>query len=272
MSRSTTAEDNRLASQCSCKGVGERVSLSSLSAQVWCPYMKKNVEAFETVQCRATKLVPAIPKTASPQSLNDLRPVTITPIPSLICEDFSPYQESQRFRVEGRMEDIQQFGNIRATSTSHYLISFLDFIHSQLDKWNTSLAVVFVDFKKAFDIVDHTVVIKAISVGLPSHLTAWLADFLTECRQAVHFQKHTSSYQQLTCGIPRDTKMGPLCFLILINDALTNTPHHWKYVDDCTVGVSLANKNPDYSALQTTLNSLQEWSAESRMTVNHTKP
>ncbi|MPC46361.1 hypothetical protein E2C01_040080 [Portunus trituberculatus] len=29
--------------------------------------------------------------------------------------------------------------------------------------------------------------------------------------------------------------MGPLCFLILINDTLTNTPHHWKYVDDCTV-------------------------------------
>ncbi|MPC57455.1 hypothetical protein E2C01_051435 [Portunus trituberculatus] len=45
--------------------------------------------------------------------------------------------------------------------------------------------------------------------------------------------------------------MGPLCFLILINDALTNTP--------------------DYSALQTMLNSLQEWSAESKMTINHTK-
>ncbi|MPC86128.1 hypothetical protein E2C01_080944 [Portunus trituberculatus] len=65
--------------------------------------------------------------------------------------------------------------------------------------------------------------------------------------------------------------MDPLCFLILINDALTNTPHHWKYVDDCTVGVPIDNKNPDYSALQTTLNSLQEWSAESRMTINHTK-
>ncbi|MPC94887.1 hypothetical protein E2C01_090077 [Portunus trituberculatus] len=65
--------------------------------------------------------------------------------------------------------------------------------------------------------------------------------------------------------------MGRLCFLILIDDAVTNTPHRWKYVDDCTVGVSLNNKNPDYSALQTTLNSLQEWSAESRMTINHTK-
>ncbi|MPC20003.1 hypothetical protein E2C01_012933 [Portunus trituberculatus] len=68
--------------------------------------------------------------------------------------------------------DIQQFGNNRATSTSHYLISFLDIIHSHLDKRNTSLAVAFVYFRKAFDLVDHTVVInKAISLGFPSHLT-----------------------------------------------------------------------------------------------------
>ncbi|XP_045134445.1 uncharacterized protein LOC123518009 [Portunus trituberculatus] len=112
-----------------------------------------------------TSFVTPIPKTASPQSLNDLRPVAITPIPSLICEDFVfdwAYNKISSFL------DIQQFGNIRATSTSHYLVSFLDFIHSHLDKRNTSLAVAFVDFKKAFDLVDHTVVInKAISLGLP---------------------------------------------------------------------------------------------------------
>ncbi|MPC48818.1 hypothetical protein E2C01_042601 [Portunus trituberculatus] len=130
--------------------------------------------------------------------------------------------------------DIQQFGNIRATSASHHLISFLDFIHSHLDKRNTSLTVAFVECKKAFVLVDHTVVInKAISLGLPSHLRAWLADFLTGRLQVVCFQKHTSSYQQLTCGVPQGSKMGSLGFLILINDALTNTLHHWKYVDDC---------------------------------------
>ncbi|MPC16840.1 hypothetical protein E2C01_009677 [Portunus trituberculatus] len=51
--------------------------------------------------------------------------------------------------------------------------------------------------------------------------------------------------------------MGPLCFLILINDALVHTPHRWKYVDDCTVGVPVNNTNPDFSALQSTLNQLQ---------------
>ncbi|XP_063887196.1 uncharacterized protein LOC135114899 isoform X1 [Scylla paramamosain] len=124
-----------------------------------------------------TSYVTPIPKTSSPQSLNDLRPVSITPIPSLICEDFV---YDWAYTKICNTVDIRQFGNIKATSTSHYLTSFLEFIHSHLDKRNTSLAVAFVDFKKAFDLVDHTVVIsKAVSLGIPPNLIAWLADFLT---------------------------------------------------------------------------------------------
>ncbi|XP_045114812.1 uncharacterized protein LOC123506629 [Portunus trituberculatus] len=99
-----------------------------------------------------SSFVTPISKTPSLESLNDLRPVAITPIPSLICEDFV---FDWAYNISNSL-DIQQFGNIRATSTSHYLISFLDFIHSHLDKRNTSLAVAFVDFRKAFDLVDHT--------------------------------------------------------------------------------------------------------------------
>ncbi|XP_063860409.1 carnitine O-palmitoyltransferase 2, mitochondrial-like isoform X2 [Scylla paramamosain] len=76
---------------------------------------------------------------------------------------------------------------------------------------------------------------------------------------------------QLTCGVPQGTKMGPLCFLLLINDALTDTPHRWKYVYDCTVGVPVSTKNPDYSPLQAILERLQMWTEESRMTINHNK-
>ncbi|XP_063870530.1 uncharacterized protein LOC135105841 isoform X1 [Scylla paramamosain] len=67
--------------------------------------------------------------------------------------------------------------------------------------------------------------------------------------------------------------MSPLCFLLLINDALTDTPHRWKYeyVDDCTVGVPVSTKNPDYSPLQAILERLQTWTEESRMTINHSK-
>ncbi len=116
--------------------------------------------------------VTPLPKTTNPQSFNDLRPVAITPIASLLCEDFVfdwSYAEIIKHI------DTQQFGNVKATSTSHYLVNILEFIHSHLDKRDTSLALAFVDFKKAFDLVDHSVVInKAIDLGLPPDLISSL--------------------------------------------------------------------------------------------------
>ncbi|XP_063862994.1 uncharacterized protein LOC135102139 [Scylla paramamosain] len=85
------------------------------------------------------------------------------------------------------------------------------------------------------------------------------------------FDFNFENANQLTCGVPQGTKMGPLCFLLLINDALTDTPYRWKYVDDCTVGVPVSTKNPDYSPLQAILERLQTWTEESRMTINHSK-
>ncbi|XP_076035374.1 uncharacterized protein LOC143021651 [Oratosquilla oratoria] len=71
--------------------------------------------------------------------------------------------------------------------------------------------------------------------------------------------------------------MGPMCFLILINDALMETPHIWKYVDDCTVDIPINSRQPDYSSLQNTLdqgaalNNLKTWTENSNVTVNHRK-
>ena len=213
--------------------------------------------------------VTPIPKVHCPQSLSDLRPIAITPIPSLICEDFVFNLAYDKIKDS---IDTQQFGNVKSSSTTHCLINFLDFLHSHLDKRNTSLAVAFVDFRKAFDLVDHTVVLsKAAQLGLPSHLIAWLADFLTGRQQAVRYQGSVSSLLPLTCGIPQGTKMGPLCFLILINDALTDTPHRWKYVDDSTIGIPINTRQPDYSPLQTTLNTLKTWTEENKVSINHNK-
>ncbi|XP_063855576.1 uncharacterized protein LOC135097581 [Scylla paramamosain] len=119
-------------------------------------------------------------------------PVTITPIPSFICEDIVFDWAFTKIR---NCIVNKHLGNIKATSTSHYLVNFLEFLHSHLDKRNTSVVVAFVDLRKAFDLVDHTVVInKAISLGLPLNLVAWLTDFLTGRQQAIRFQGFASAF------------------------------------------------------------------------------
>ncbi|XP_063876996.1 uncharacterized protein LOC135109531 [Scylla paramamosain] len=187
-----------------------------------CPIINASLSQHSCPADWKTSYVSPIRKASSPQSLGDLRPVSITPVPSFICEDFV---YDWAYTKICYTVDIRQFGNIIATSTSHYLTSFLDFIYSHLEKRNTSLAVAFVDFKKPLILLINFVLFSnAISLGLPPNLVAWLANTLSGRRQAVRYQGSVSNIQQLTCGVPQGTKMSPLCFLLLINDALTDTP------------------------------------------------
>ena len=81
-------------------------------------------------------------QTTIPQSFNDLIPIAINPLPSLICEDFVfdwAYSDIKTYI------DSQQFGDMKSFSTTHCNLSFLDFMHSHLNKRNIYLTFAFVD-------------------------------------------------------------------------------------------------------------------------------
>ncbi|XP_076056174.1 uncharacterized protein LOC143034115 [Oratosquilla oratoria] len=65
--------------------------------------------------------------------------------------------------------------------------------------------------------------------------------------------------------------MGPLCFLILIIDALMDTPHRWKYMEDSIVDIPINTRRPDYAPLQNTLNKLMTWTEDNNVTINTNK-
>ena len=109
------------------------------------------------------------------------------------------------------------------------------------------------------------------STGIRQCIIPWLADFLSERRQAVRFHGTVSSFQTITCGVPQGTRIGPLCFLVLINDALLDTTLRWKYVDDSTLGTVINNTDPDYSRMQDTLNNLLAWTNTNHVTINQRK-
>ena len=213
--------------------------------------------------------VTPVPKIPTPMTFGDLRPLTLTLFASLLCESF--VNEWMYADIAPNI-DPQQFGNVKSSSTTHCLIDFLDFTYSELEKRKTAVTATFIDFRKAFDLVDHTNVIKkAISMGVRESLIPWLCDFLTDRRQSVRLRGAISDSLPITCGVPQGTKSGPLGFLILINDALIDTPQRYKYVDDCTIASSINITNPDHSPLQGTLDSLQQWTTDNHVTINAQK-
>ena len=100
-----------------------------------------------------------------------------------------------------------------------------------------SVRTVFVDFAKAFDCVDHNLLVfKMVPLGLPDVIVRWICAFLRERRQHVRISDVLSDWLQLSARMPQGSYLGPLTFIILV-DALQPGCLTHKYVNDTTTEV-----------------------------------
>ena len=131
-------------------------------------------------------------------------------------------------------------------------------MHQGGDKLNNVGTVVLTDFSKAFDMVDHNLLIeKDIHIGVQRSIVPWLCDFLGNRMQCVRYNATLSDFATLSAGLPQGTKLGPIGFQVIINDAVQNNSGPmscWKYVYDLTIAEN--RTHPNSSQLQVTLDSI----------------
>ena len=206
--------------------------------------------------------VSPIPKTTPATDFTHLRPISITPIFARIFESFLADWVMADIRS---LIDPQQFGNMRGSSVNHYLVSLLDVIHRGLDKPGNHVNLCTFDFTKAFDLIDHTLAIKKlIGLGVNSAIIPTICSFLSARSQTVRYNGVESTPLHLTCGVPQGTKLGPIIFLAMVNDAALVTELRWKYVDDLSF-VEIVPKSQQ-SSMQEHVDSLSQWCDDNSMT------
>ena len=133
-----------------------------------------------------------------------------------------------------------------------------------IDSWLNAMdngqmvGVVLVDFKKAFDLVDHQILLSKLELyGINNEALMWFDTYLAHRRQQVSINDNKSDFETVTCGIPQGSILGPLLFLLFINDLpLYVNVSADLYADDTTfydiqASIELIEKN-----LQLALNQL----------------
>ena len=130
---------------------------------------------------------------------------------------------------------------------------------------------VFLDLKKAFDTVDHEILLYKLNIiGLNQTAIAWFHSYLSGRMQMCSVNGTLSNAKELSCGVPRGTILGPLLFLIYIND-LPNCVTHSStrmYADDTSLTTSSCSIQEIKSKLQHDIQCVKEWLCANKLTLN----
>jgi hypothetical protein len=218
------------------------------------------------LQWKLSRVTP-IPKCFPPANIeSDLRPIAVTSSLSKVAESFVCQFFNDHFKES---LDSNQFGCTSGRSTTFALIKLTHYLFTSFNNVDMFGRILFVDFKKGFDLINHNVLFRKMSdINLPPHLTSWFLSFLNERSQFVCLNSSRSSVKQTYAGTPQGTLSGPANFKLLIND-LSFDNEYIKYVDDATA--ASVSPDPLDGSLQSDADQLYTWSQNNGMIINVTK-
>ena len=139
-----------------------------------------------------------------------------------------------------------------------------------MENLNNSLVTysIFLDYKKAFDTVSHSILLNKLTlVGLNTRTCNWFKSYLTNRKQRVCINGTLSSLETITYGVPQGSVLGPLLFLVYINDLPKAIPccSTTLYADNAVISCT------DYRVMKNALVNLSKWCKNNSLTPNETK-
>ena len=207
---------------------------------------------------KKAKVSPIFKKGAKNHAEN-YRPISLTSIVCKLMEKFVK-QAVLDHLLSNNLLSKKQHGFINGRSTVTQLLRYLDeCIEGIID--GSVVDAIYLDFSKAFDTVPHNrLMSKLESYGITGNTKQWIHSFLSGRTQTVMVNNNESSPAPVTSGIPQGSVLGPLLFVIYINDLPdTVSSHIYLFADDTKLMRRILSEN-DAKALQNDLTLLEAWS------------
>ena len=216
---------------------------------------------------KKAKITPIYKKKAKTDAGN-YRPVSILNIISKIiekiaCEQLTGYLDSNNLLYE------LQSGFRSSFSTDSCLIHLSDFIRKQQDKGHFT-GMVILDLQKAFDTVNHKILLdKLQAMGVGQIAVQWFKSYLSGREQLVSIADKRSDFRTVSCGVPQGSILGPLLFLIYVNDMKAAVKCKLLlYADDSALLVSGKDVSEVERTLSMELGAVSEWLCENRLSLH----
>jgi len=200
---------------------------------------------------KTVKVIPIYKNKGSPHEVNNFRPISLLSNIDKVYEKIV-YSRLITFLDKHKVITKKQFGFRNKHSTNHALISLTENIRKQLDSGNFSCGI-FIDFQKAFDTVDHQILLSKLQHhGIRGIANSWFKSYLTNRKQFVIISGKKSTELNISHGVPQGSVLGPLLFLIYINDLLNAISYSqvFHFADD----TSLLCSGPSLKAIKKRVN------------------
>lgn len=222
-------------------------------------------------QWKEANIIPIFKK-GNRKLVKNYRPISLLPIIGKLMEKLI-HSRIYHFLNGAKFFSPYQGGFRPEMGTTDSISNMLSYIYNQLNN-NTVTATIFFDLSKAFDSIDQNILLQKLeSAGISGNCLRLLKDYLSNRTQTCTVNNITLSSKPMYYGVPQGSTLGPLLFIIFINDLATQISNVKLslYADDTAFYLGGTDKSHIINELNIAANAFDKWCSYNRLTLNYDK-